>query len=116
MLLKLKDWPPEEDFAKFFPQRFEDMMKNIPMPDFFVRPDLGPKMYIAYGSALYPEHSSTNLHLDMTDAVNIVVYVGVPEGSITEDHITEGLRAVDEAGCDMANKRRVRQKGVVVGA
>ena len=69
MLLKLKDWPPEDDFAQYFPRRFENLMKWLPMgdytrregrynlasyiPDFCVRPDLGPKMYIAYGSPLY---------------------------------------------------------------
>merc|ERR1719471_63349 len=68
MLLKLKDWPPEDDFAQYFPRRFENLMKWLPMgdytrregrynlasyiPDFCVRPDLGPKMYIAYGGDL----------------------------------------------------------------
>jgi lysine-specific demethylase 3 len=132
MLLKLKDWPPEDDFALYFPKRYADLMKCIPlreyttregrynlasyMPDFFVRPDLGPKMYIAYGSALYPEYASTNLHLDMADAVNCIVYVGIPEDGTREEHINEGLKAVDEAGCDLANKKRVRQKGTVIGA
>ena len=43
------------------------------MPDFFVRPDLGPKMYIAYGNALYPNTGTTNLHIDMSDACNVMV-------------------------------------------
>lgn len=49
------------------PCRFDDLMKNLPLPeytkrdgrlnlaarlpDFFVRPDLGPKMYNAYGES-----------------------------------------------------------------
>ncbi len=132
MLLKLKDWPPEDDFAQYFPRRFADLMKWIPlpdytrregrfnlasyMPDFFVCPDLGPKMYIAYGSSLYPEHGSTNLHLDMSDAVNLIVYVGIPEDGNREEHYQAGIRAVDEAGCDLATRQRVREEGVVVGA
>ena len=132
MLLKLKDWPPEDDFAQYFPRRFENLMKWLPMgdytrregrynlasyiPDFCVRPDLGPKMYIAYGSPLYPECGSTNLHMDMSDAVNLIVYVGIPKDSNKHDLFEEGLRAVDEAGCDLATKKRVRRKGVVVGA
>jgi len=73
-------------------------------------------MYIAYGSPLYPEFGSTNLHLDMSDAVNVIVYVGVPQDGNRNDHYEEGLKAVDEAGCDLATKQRVRQEGVVVGA
>ena len=49
------------------------------MPDYFVKPDLGPKMYIAYGNALYPDTGTTNLHLDMSDACNLMVYVGIPD-------------------------------------
>ena len=57
------------------------------MPDFFVRPDLGPKMYIAYGNALYPSVGSTNLHIDMSDACNLMVYVGIPGDGDREEHI-----------------------------
>ena len=65
MSLKLKDWPPTEDFAETLPEHFADLMQNLPLPeysrrdgrlnlssrlpDFFVKPDLGPKMYNAYG-------------------------------------------------------------------
>lgn len=103
MVLKLKDWPPGEDFRDMMPTRlvtsgnailrslclaetntaesqrsecsslssflpflrFEDLMENLPLPEYtkrdgrlnlasrlpsyFVRPDLGPKMYNAYG-------------------------------------------------------------------
>lgn len=76
------------------PNRFKDLMDTLPLPeytqrngtfnlasrlpDFFVKPDLGPKMYNAYGSALYPRIGTTNLHLDISDAVNLMVYVGIP--------------------------------------
>merc|ERR550525_1893589 len=132
MLLKLKDWPTEDDFAQYFPKRFADLMVHLPlsdytrregqynlasfMPDYFLQPDLGPKMYIAYGSPLYPEYGSTNLHMDMSDAVNCIVYVGIPEDGTRDEHIKEGLKSVEEAGSDLANKQRVRQKGVVIGA
>ena len=94
MIVKLKDWPPTEDFSELMPQRFKDLMQALPLPeysrrngtfnlasrlpDFFVKPDLGPKMYNAYGSALHPSTSTTNLHLDVSDAVNMIVYVGIP--------------------------------------
>ena len=69
MILKLKDWPTAEDFADLLPTRYQDLMKALPMPeythrtgmlnlasrlpDFFVRPDLGPKMYSAYGEICF---------------------------------------------------------------
>ena len=31
MLLKLKDWPPDEDFAKLMPNHFDDLMNNLPL-------------------------------------------------------------------------------------
>ena len=94
ILLKLKDWPPGDDFSDFLPTRFQDLMKSLPLPEythrtgklnlasrlpeFSVRPDLGPKMYNAYGSSHYPKEATTNLHLDISDAVNVMVYVGIP--------------------------------------
>lgn len=92
-----------EDFAELLPDRFNDLMEALPLaeytrrtgrlnlasclPDFFVRPDLGPKMYNAYGSALFPTKGTTNLHLDISDAVNFMVYVGIPSDSDYEQHI-----------------------------
>ena len=39
-------------------------------------PDLGPKMYVAYGSLLTPQRDGTTcLHMDMADAVNVLVHV-----------------------------------------
>lgn len=91
LILKLKDWPTSEDFAESMPSRFIDLMDALPMPEytkrngdlnlasrlpeFFVKPDLGPKMYIAYGLAKYPQSGTTNLHLDVSDAVNVMVFV-----------------------------------------
>ncbi|CAG8647533.1 4348_t:CDS:2, partial [Paraglomus occultum] len=89
--LKLKDWPSDADFKDKFPDLFEDFFRSIPFPEYttregtlnlasrmpmdFVRPDLGPKMYNAYGSSdkAYGR-GTTNLHLDMTDAVNLMMY------------------------------------------
>ena len=132
MSLKLKDWPTDNDLAKFLPRRFEDLMKCLPlpeytqrtgrrnlagfMPDFFVRPDLGPKMYIAYGNALYPNTGTTNLHIDMSDACNLLVYVGIPQDGIRIDHIREGLKSTEEADCDPLYRTRVREVTPEIGA
>lgn len=132
MLLKLKDWPPDNDFAAYLPSRFEDLTKSIPLqdytlrrgnrnlaraiPNFFARPDLGPKMYIAYGNALYPETGTTNLHIDMSDACNVIVYVGMPEDGDATEHREMGLRSVDESDCDIIIRQYVRRPEVKVGA
>lgn len=134
MLLKLKDWPPDSDFKKIMPSRFEDIMKNLPinsytnrvgdlnivkyLPSCFIHPDLGPKGYFAYGSPFYLKEGTTNLHLDVSDAVNLMVYVGFPRDKqiSIDDYIEQGLKAIVEADCDIANISRVVNYGEIPGA
>ncbi|KAK7792128.1 hypothetical protein R5R35_009657 [Gryllus longicercus] len=132
MLLKLKDWPPGDDFAEMLPSRFSDLMRVLPLseythrtgrlnlasrlPECFVRPDLGPKMYNAYGSALHPSKGTTNLHLDISDAVNVMVYVGIPKDGDCEELQQEVSKAIEDAPCDFLTKRRVREKDELPGA
>ena len=87
-------------YAEHLPTRFADLMKSLPLADYthrsgrlnlagrlpecFVRPDLGPKIYSAYGSALLCTKGTTNLYLDVSDAVNVMVYVGLPEANSAE--------------------------------
>ncbi|XP_029113245.1 lysine-specific demethylase 3B isoform X3 [Scleropages formosus] len=131
MVLKLKDWPPGEDFRDMMPSRFDDLMENLPLPEytkrdgrlnlasrlpnFFVRPDLGPKMYNAYGLISTEDRKvgTTNLHLDVSDAVNVMVYVGIPHGADNheEEADTSGykevMRTIEEGDVDEMTKRRV---------
>jgi len=56
------------------------------LPTCFVRPDLGPKMYSAYGNAGHHDPSkhmlsTTNLHLDVSDVVNVMVFVAITRNS-----------------------------------
>lgn len=134
MLLKLKDWPPDSDFKKIMPSRFEDIMKNLPinsytnrigdlnivkyLPNCFIHPDLGPKGYFAYGSPYYLKEGTTNLHLDVSDAVNLMVYIGFPRDKQVsiDEYIEQGLKAIVEADCDIANRSRVVNDGDIPGA
>uniref|UniRef100_A0A8C1ZWA8 Lysine-specific demethylase n=1 Tax=Cyprinus carpio TaxID=7962 RepID=A0A8C1ZWA8_CYPCA len=127
MVLKLKDWPPGEDFRDMMPTRFDDLMVNLPLPEytkrdgrlnlasrlpnFFVRPDLGPKMYNAYGLISTEDRKvgTTNLHLDVSDAVNVMVYVGIPEGD-------EVMQTIEEGDVDDVTKRRVYEAKEKPGA
>ena len=93
-LLKLKDWPPTKDFAELLPSHFDDLMGALPQPEYTRRqgalnlaarlpiyslpPDLGPKMYVAYGTlggGTEQPYGTTCLHMDMADAVNLMVHV-----------------------------------------
>ena len=126
MLLKLKDWPPNAEFRKLMPKRFNDLMNALPipeyttydgpfnlashLPEFYVRPDLGPKMYCAYGSVRYAQKGTTNLHLDISDAINVMIYVGIviDETSTIEKWKAQAIKAIEQAGCDQVMKNRVK--------
>lgn len=94
---KLKDWPPTADFKDTFPELFADFENALPYPSYtrrsgplnlashfprnWIAPDLGPKMYNASPAPDFVSSDpgqevigTTNLHLDLTDAVNIMLY------------------------------------------
>ena len=91
-ILKLKDWPPAKDFKVVLQDQYYDLMGNLPVkeycnrdgtlnlaanvPEHFLKPDLGPKLYIAYSSADAQKAGTTNLHIDISDAFNVIMYVG----------------------------------------
>ena len=45
----------------------------------FNPPDLGPKMYNAYGLQIGRKQGTTNLHMDISDAVNVMVFLIFPD-------------------------------------
>eukprot|EP00794_Sanderia_malayensis_P005514 gene5514-6199_t len=132
MLLKLKDWPPGADFGDKMPERLEDLMNAFPLPEYTrrdgdfnlvsrlpadhsIKPDLGPKMYNAYGSAAVPSAGTTNLHIDMSDAVNVMVYVGIPKDPfLGEKEVLDALYTIDVACC--SNTRDRVRKNILPGA
>ncbi|KAI0063948.1 hypothetical protein BV25DRAFT_1774783, partial [Artomyces pyxidatus] len=98
--LKLKDWPPEKDFRAEFSDHYESFIDAVPFPDMTrpdgvmnmrshypkngVVPDLGPKMYNAFGNEDDEnKKGSTRLHMDATDAVNIMAHAELhPDGRL----------------------------------
>ena len=130
---KLKDWPPGEEFSEALPEQYRDLMSCIPLPEYTTHegvrnlaarlprsfgliPDLGPKMYTAYGLAS-DQMGTTNLHLDVSDAVNVMVYVGVLKSKEDEkEHQKNVMKALEEAGVEKAQMKRTKEKKERVGA
>uniref|UniRef100_F6XFN4 Probable JmjC domain-containing histone demethylation protein 2C n=1 Tax=Monodelphis domestica TaxID=13616 RepID=F6XFN4_MONDO len=133
VVLKLKDCPSGEDFKTMMPARYEDLFKSLPLPEycnpegkfnlashlpgFFVRPDLGPRLCSAYGVAAAKDHDigTTNLHIEVSDVVNILVYVGIAKGNgvLSKSGI---LKKFEEEDLDDLLRRRLKDSTETPGA
>ncbi|XP_076371859.1 uncharacterized protein LOC143257296 isoform X2 [Tachypleus tridentatus] len=127
MVLKLKDWPPGENFRENLPLRHKDLIKVLPLPEYtqpggifnlvdrlpdeFIQPDVGLKMCSAYGSTHYSTNGTSNIHLDVCDIVNIMMY-----SSNGEEKTQDVLKAMEEGGCDEGILCRVHNGDIKPGA
>ncbi|XP_030506640.2 lysine-specific demethylase JMJ26 isoform X1 [Cannabis sativa] len=104
-ILKLKDWPPTNLFEERLPRHNMEFLCCLPfkeythphngflnlavkLPKKAIKPDMGPKTYIAYGiqQELGRGDSVTKLHCDMSDAVNVLMHTA--DVSFTPEQLT----------------------------
>jgi [histone H3]-dimethyl-L-lysine9 demethylase len=70
-------------------------------PNNYIKPDLGPKMYVAKATNVRKgSHGSTKLHMDIADAVNVMTYAKMEDGR-------DGLAAWDIFRAEDASKVRL---------
>ncbi|KAI7746878.1 hypothetical protein M8C21_018039 [Ambrosia artemisiifolia] len=110
-MLKLKDWPPSDKFEDLLPRHCDEFISALPLqlytdprsgflnlavklPPTVLKPDLGPKTYIAYGMAeeLGRGDSVTMLHCDMSDAVNILTHTAEVSVSDNQEWAIQQLK------------------------
>ncbi|XP_027918050.1 lysine-specific demethylase JMJ25-like [Vigna unguiculata] len=104
-ILKLKDWPSSNLLEERLPRHCAEFISSLPfkeytdpfggclnlavkLPEECLKPDLGPKTYIAYG---FPQElgrgdSVTKLHCDLSDAVNVLTHIA--EVKLEAKHLT----------------------------
>ncbi|XP_058073141.1 lysine-specific demethylase JMJ26-like isoform X2 [Magnolia sinica] len=118
-MLKLKDWHPPSWFQEQLPAHNAEFVCSLPfqeytnpnsglfnlavkLPKEFLKPDLGPRVYISYGVAeeLCRGDSVTKLHYDIYDVVNVLTHatevIIPPEQLIKIEKLKRRHRAQDE--------------------
>ncbi|PHT48143.1 Lysine-specific demethylase 3A [Capsicum baccatum] len=132
-ILKLKDWPPSDLFDERLPRHGAEFVRSLPfkeythpqnghlnlavkLPTDSLKPDMGPKTYIAYGvpQELGRGDSVTKLHCDMSDAVNVLTHtqaINLTPKQLSEmeevkrKHADQDKRELQMAGDEKACKK-----------
>ncbi|CAM8926143.1 unnamed protein product [Rhodiola kirilowii] len=144
LILKLKDWPQSSEFEAMLPRHGFEFMNCLPfkeythpragylniatkLPEKSLKPDLGPKTYIAYGveRELGRADSVTKLHCDLSDAVNVLTHTHT-SGQHKEfkrwDEIEQKIHAKDikeiygDSGANPSNEIQCKMNGRSVDA
>ncbi|TYH98066.1 hypothetical protein ES332_A12G284300v1 [Gossypium tomentosum] len=129
-MLKLKDWPATNSFEECLPRHAAEFIAMLPFKDYthpnsgilnlatklpaVLKPDLGPKTYIAYGSLkeLGRGDSVTKLHCDISDAVNVLTHttnVNLPWQSKIIDELQKAYDAENLRTRHCGQRRKVPQ-------
>ncbi|KAL5707117.1 hypothetical protein ACHQM5_025204 [Ranunculus cassubicifolius] len=111
MMLKLNDWPPSDLLEERLPRHGVEFISALPfqeytdpkngflnlavkLPKKSLRPDMGPKTYIAYGNheELGRGDSVTKLHCNMSDAVYVLMHTAEVHPSLWKQKAIEMLK------------------------
>ncbi|KAL6128557.1 hypothetical protein ACLB2K_071912 [Fragaria x ananassa] len=133
-MLKLKDWPSSTLFEERLPRHCAEFIAALPycdytdpkdsnagilnlatrLPEKSLKPDMGPKTYIAYGFSeeLGRGDSVTKLHCDMSDAVNVLTHTTTVKIHSWQQNAIKALKSKHEAEdlCELYNER-THEKG-----
>ncbi|XP_019247040.1 PREDICTED: lysine-specific demethylase JMJ25-like isoform X1 [Nicotiana attenuata] len=135
-LLKLDDWPPSGLFDERLPRHGAEFSSCLPfkeythpqygylnlaliLPDNCLKPDLGPKAYIAYGfpMELGRGDSVTKLHYLVSDTVNVLMHTQAMVPTVEQLSAIENLKQNHKAQdqrefvtCSNRTTQRIRLK------
>ncbi len=131
--LRLLDWPQSgEEFGEAYPAQALDLMKNLPLepyttrntllnltavlPEVFVRPDLGPRMQVAYGIGVKdsaPDAGTISLTVERADSISMLVHVGDTLSSAKPAQVIKSLESMDCGVDDALRDRIVKRRETV---
>uniref|UniRef100_A0ACD5X0I0 Uncharacterized protein n=1 Tax=Avena sativa TaxID=4498 RepID=A0ACD5X0I0_AVESA len=128
MLLKLKDWPQHSSFEERLPRHGAEFTSALPfreytdhksgplnlavkLPEKVLKPDLGPKTYIAYGVSheLGIGDSVTKLHCDMSDAFKKIAFHAMKQA--IDDITKKDGKEEETPETVQSTKRKTKAKG-----
>ncbi|GMJ06369.1 hypothetical protein HRI_004306100 [Hibiscus trionum] len=127
-MLKLKDWPASNSFEECLPRHAAEFIAMLPFKDYthpnsgilnlatklpaVLKPDLGPKTYIAYGTLkeLGRGDSVTKLHCDISDAVNVLTHTTNVKSQPWQSKIIDELQKTNETENLHTHRCGLRQK------
>ncbi|KRZ15396.1 Lysine-specific demethylase 3A [Trichinella zimbabwensis] len=131
--LKLRDWPSNNTLPELIPSTCADFYSAAPMPSYvhrtnaafnllsflpdnLLKPDLKPKLHIAYEMFPKMDVATTNLHSDITDALNILTWTSIPKNVSKQRMHDDILRVLAKEGLDEKMMNMARERINDVGA